>query len=73
MTHTHTRTVVEPPVSKGLATVSGLIAAGGQYAAAVALFLTEDDKVLAAGPLGTATATLVAVILGRMYQAAKKS
>jgi hypothetical protein len=56
-------------ISKGLATWAGLVAAAGQYAGAVAVFLNDPDKATALGPLTTATVTLVAVIYGRMSQA----
>jgi hypothetical protein len=56
-------------VKKGLATWAGLVAACGQYAAAVAVFLEADNQSDALGPLVTATATLLAVIVGRMQQA----
>jgi hypothetical protein len=59
-------------VPKGLATWAGLIAAVGQYALAVALFLdTMDatDPLAGVAPLLTATATLWKVIEGRMSQA----
>jgi hypothetical protein len=56
-------------VSKGLATWAGLVAAVGQYLAAVAVFLEADTQTDALGPLVTATATLLAVIVGRMQQA----
>ena len=57
------------PVTKGLATWAGIIAALGQYLAAVAVFLEADNQSDALGPLVTATATLLAVIVGRMQQA----
>jgi hypothetical protein len=60
---------VETAVSKGLLTYAGLAGSLGQYAVAVALYLASDDKVLALGPLGTATATLLAVIAARASQA----
>jgi hypothetical protein len=56
-------------VQKGLATYAGLVAALGQYMAAVAVFLEADDQSVALGPLVTATVTLLAVIVGRMQQA----
>jgi len=56
-------------VSKGLATYAGLVAAFGQYLASVAVFLEADNQTDALGPLVTATATLLAVIVGRMQQA----
>jgi hypothetical protein len=56
-------------VSKGLATWAGIIAAVGQYAGAVAVYLDDPDKATAIGPLGTATLTLIVVIVGRMSQA----
>lgn len=56
-------------VQKGLATWAGLVAAVGQYLAAVAVFMEADDQTVALGPLLTATATLLAVIVGRMQQA----
>jgi len=56
-------------VTKGLATWAGLIASIGQYCAAVAVFLEADNQTDALGPLVTATATLLAVIVGRMQQA----
>lgn len=56
-------------VSKGLATWAGIVGALGQYAAAVAVFLNDPDKATAAAPLGTATVTLVTLIVGRMWQA----
>ena len=60
-------------VSKGLSTYAGLIAAVGQYAAAVALFLEAEDPATGLGPLTTATVTLVTVIAGRMWQAGRSS
>lgn len=56
-------------VSKGLATWAGIVGALGQYAAAVAVFLDDPDKATAAAPLGTATVTLIVLIVGRMSQA----
>lgn len=56
-------------VTKGLSTYAGLATALAQYLGAVALFLEADDQALALGPLATATATLLAVIAGRMGQA----
>lgn len=60
---------MQAKVSKGLATWAGLVAAVGQYAAAVAVFLDDPDKATALGPLTTATVTLAVVIYGRMAQA----
>lgn len=60
---------MQPKVSKGLATWAGIVAAVGQYAAAVAVFLDDPDKATALGPLTTATVTLAVVIYGRMAQA----
>jgi hypothetical protein len=60
---------MQPEVSKGLATWAGLVAAAGQYVAAIAVFLGDPDKATALGPLTTATVTLVVVIYGRMAQA----
>lgn len=60
---------MQPKVSKGLATWAGIVAAVGQYAAAVAVFLADPDKATALGPLTTATVTLAVVIYGRMAQA----
>lgn len=62
-----------PPatVSKGLATWLGIIAALGQYAGAVALFAAGAPTEGAITSLGTATATLVTTIAGRMYQGGK--
>jgi hypothetical protein len=57
------------PVKKGLATWAGIVAAVAQYLAAVAVFLEADNQSDALGPLVTATATLLAVIVGRMQQA----
>jgi hypothetical protein len=59
----------ETAISKGLLTYAGLAGALGQYAAAVAVFLASDDKVVSLGPLGTATATLLGVIAARASQA----
>jgi len=56
-------------VQKGLATWAGIVAAIGQYLGSVAVFLEADDQTVALGPLLTATATLLAVIVGRMQQA----
>jgi hypothetical protein len=58
-------------VSKGLATWLGIIAALGQYAGAVALFAAGAPTEGAITSLGTATATLVTLIAGRMYQGGK--
>lgn len=61
-----------PKVSKGLATWAGLVAAVGQYALAVALFMdtfNDADPLAGLGPLATATVTLYGVIKGRMDQA----
>jgi hypothetical protein len=57
-------------VSKGFATWAGVIAALGQYLAAIAVYLEADDPSTAMDPLKTATVTLLAVVLGRMGQAA---
>jgi hypothetical protein len=56
----------ETAISKGLLTYAGLAGALGQYAAAVAVFLASDDKVVSLGP---ATATLLGVIAARASQA----
>lgn len=59
-------------IKKGLATWAGLVAAIGQYALSIALFMDtfdEADPTAGLGPLATATATLYAVIKGRMDQA----
>lgn len=56
-------------VQKGLATWAGIVAAVGQYLAAVAVFMQADNQSDALGPLVTATVTLLAVIVGRMQQA----
>lgn len=56
-------------VPKGLATWAGVIAAAGQYAGAVAVFLAADDQALAIAPLVTASGVLWKVIEGRMAQA----
>lgn len=60
---------MQPKVSKGVATWAGLVAAAGQYAAAVAVYLDNPDNATALEPLTTATVTLLAVIYGRMTQA----
>lgn len=59
-------------ISKGLATWAGLVAAGGQYALAIATFMetfNDVDPTAGLGALATATATLYGVIKGRMDQA----
>lgn len=63
---------MQSKVPKGLATWAGLIAAAGQYALSLALFLDsfdQTDPVSGIAPLVTATATLWKVIEGRMRQA----
>jgi hypothetical protein len=60
---------MQSKVPKGLATWAGVIAAVGQYAGAVAVFLAADDQALAIAPLVTATGVLWKVIEGRMRQA----
>lgn len=58
-------------MAKGLATWLGVILTLGQYTGAVAIFLASAHDDVAIGALGTATATAIATILGRMYQGAK--
>lgn len=56
-------------VEIGLGTVAGLVAALGQYAGAVGLFLATDMDSAAVDVLTTATVTLVVTVGGRMAQA----
>lgn len=63
---------MQSKVPKGLATWAAIVAAVGQYALAVALFLDtfdQADPLAGAVPLLTATATLWKMIDGRMKQA----
>lgn len=58
-----------PKVEIGFGTAAGIVGALGQYAGAVALFLTDTSDAGAIVALGTATATLSTTIAGRMAQA----
>jgi hypothetical protein len=60
---------IPPKVRVGLGTILGIIGAVGQYAAAVALFLSSVPDEAGITALVTATLTLIRTIDGRMGQA----
>jgi hypothetical protein len=62
---------VNPKVGIGFGTVSGMLLAIGQYLGAIGLMLAGDLTAESIGAMGTATLTLVTVLIGRYKQASE--